>query len=105
MSADDSFEDVGSVQQIPNGGIRLVEVGGEDVLLSRFGESVHAVGGNCTHAFSSLGDGKVRGKTVTCAAHGASFDLTTGRAMGGSCPNLPVYSVRLEGMRVLVGRR
>jgi naphthalene 1,2-dioxygenase ferredoxin component len=101
---DDEFADVGSLQQVPNRGVRFVEVDGRDVMLFRADANVVALGGNCTHAFASLRDGEVEGTTIVCGRHGARFDLTTGRSLSGTCPDLPVFVVKLAGSRVLVKR-
>lgn len=98
----DGFEDVCTLYQIPDGGVRMVEAGGRDVLLSRFGKDVFAVGGHCTHAMASLADARVDGDVLTCSHHGARFDRRTGRSLSGSCPNLPVYAVRVVGAVVEV---
>ena len=99
---DDAFEDVGTVQQIPKRGIRFVEVGGRDVMLSRFDSEILAMGGNCTHAFASLRDAEISGTTIKCRRHGAQFDLRTGHSLSGTCPNLPRFEIKLAGVRVLV---
>ena len=101
---DDDFADVGSLQQIPKGGVRFVEVDGRELMLYRSDEVVVAMGGNCTHAFASLRDGDVEGTTIVCKRHGARFDLKTGRSLSGTCPNLPRFEVQIAGARVLVKR-
>ena len=102
---DSEFEDACAAAQIPDGGTRMVEISGRDVLLSRFGAEVFAVGGECTHAFASLIDARVSGRHITCSRHGAMFDLSTGKSLSGACPDLPRFQVRVERGRVLVRRR
>jgi nitrite reductase/ring-hydroxylating ferredoxin subunit len=101
---DDEFADVGSLMQVPNRGIRFVEVGGRDVMLFRIDDKVVGHGGNCTHAFASLRDGEIDGTVITCRRHGAKFDLATGKSLSGTCPNLPRFEVKVERNRVLVRR-
>lgn len=98
----DGYFDVAAVAQVPAGGFLAVEAEGTELLLSRQGDAIVAVGGRCTHAFASLSDGRLDGDVVVCARHGARFDLKTGRALGSGCPNLPLYTVRIEAGRVLV---
>jgi nitrite reductase/ring-hydroxylating ferredoxin subunit len=105
MSSETEFEDAASVHQIPDGGIFFVDIGELDILLYRKGERIVALGGNCTHAFSSLREGRVESGVITCARHGARFDLATGRSISGNCLNLPTYQVRIAGERVLVRPR
>ena len=101
---DDEFADVGTLQQIPNRGVRFVEVDDRDIMIFRDEATVVALGGNCTHAFASLRDAEISGRTIICSGHGARFDLMTGKSLSGSCPNLPKFEVRLLGARVLVRR-
>jgi 3-phenylpropionate/trans-cinnamate dioxygenase ferredoxin subunit len=105
MSSGGEFEDAASVHQIRDGGIFFVEIGELDILLYRKGERIVALGANCTHAFSSLREGRVEGGVITCARHGARFDLASGRSISGNCPNLPTYQVKIAGERVLVRPR
>jgi nitrite reductase/ring-hydroxylating ferredoxin subunit len=97
-----NFEDVAALQQIRDGGVLFVEVGGRDVLLFRRGDTIVALGANCTHAFASLAEARIEGTVIICRAHGARFDLNTGRSLNGSCPNLPVYAAKVVGRQVLV---
>lgn len=101
-SFNDDYEDVAALHQIRDGGVLFVDAGSVDVMLFRQGETVRALGPNCTHAFASLRDARIEGTTITCLRHGARFDLTTGRSLGGNCPNLPTYPVKREGERILV---
>ncbi len=101
----DGFEDAGLAAQIPEGGFRIVDVEGRDVLLTRVGGAVAAFGARCTHAFASLADATVENGAIVCARHGAKFDIRNGRSLSGACPNLPVHQVRMDGPRVLVKRK
>ncbi|MFN6978766.1 MAG: Rieske (2Fe-2S) protein, partial [Gemmobacter sp.] len=86
----------------PAAGALFVAAGSQEIMLTRnaAGEIV-AFSGRCPHAFAPLAEGRIEGGQVICAAHGARFDLATGRSQGG-CPDLPAYSVRIAGRRVLV---
>lgn len=66
---------------IPDGGKLLGVVDGEDVLLTRRGEELFAVGANCTHYHGPLVDGLVVDETVRCPWHHACFSLRTGEAL------------------------
>ena len=106
MAADDGdFEDAAWLHEIRDGGVLFVSAGETEVMLTRSGDAVLALGANCTHAFASLRDARIEDGTLVCARHGARFDLATGRALGGGCPDLPVFTVRLRGARVLVRPR
>ncbi len=67
--------------QLPAGrGVR-VDVDGHRVALFRIGEAVYALADRCSHAEASLAEGDVFDEEVECPRHGATFDLTTGKAL------------------------
>lgn len=99
---EDGFADVGTLQQIPNRGIRFVDVGDKEILLYREDNAITAMSGNCTHAFASLRDGTVEAGVITCKRHGAKFDLKTGKSLSSMCPSLPCFEVQMNGNRVQV---
>ena len=65
--------------------------------------AVYAVENRCSHAFSRLTRGKLRGTKIFCPLHGAPFDLCTGAALGApaSAP-IRTYAVRVEDGAILV---
>ena len=74
-------------------------------LYNRDGE-IGAVGNVCTHAEFAMSDGVLRPDgTIECVWHGARFDCRTGAVRRHPATDpLPVYEVRVERGRVLVGR-
>jgi 3-phenylpropionate/trans-cinnamate dioxygenase ferredoxin subunit len=104
----DRFTDVAAVADVPDGellGVTLPD-GVPVCLYSQRGE-IGAVGGLCTHAEFAMADGVLHPDgTIECAWHGARYDCRTGgvRRHPASEP-LPVYAVRVEQGRVLVGPR
>ncbi len=71
--------DVGADQYLAEGGMRIVEAGGQKILLTKVGGRCHAVGATCPHAGAPLSEGVLQGKTIICPWHKAAFDVTTGR--------------------------
>ena len=67
--------------QLADGGKVLGRVGEEQVLLTRSGADVFAVGAHCTHYHGPLVDGLLVDGTVRCPWHHACFDLHTGEAL------------------------
>jgi NADPH-dependent 2,4-dienoyl-CoA reductase/sulfur reductase-like enzyme/nitrite reductase/ring-hydroxylating ferredoxin subunit len=67
--------------EIPDGGSLAGTVGEDEVLLVRRGDSLFAVGAQCTHYHGALADGLVAGDTIRCPLHHACFDLRTGQAV------------------------
>jgi chlorite dismutase len=98
--------DAGSVDDLPDGGSRLVYAAGAQVALFRVGERFFAVGNRCPHANGPLVDGKLDGCTIACPMHDSLFDLETGQPLRGptSRPLTP-FDVRVEDGRVLVSSR
>lgn len=99
------------LDDIPDGGAIAAEIdsstGGFSLILLRRGEQVFAYHNECPHAGRRLdwspGKFLVKDGAVICAAHGATFDIASGAALGGPCRSglaaLPVQ-VR-DGMVVL----
>jgi nitrite reductase/ring-hydroxylating ferredoxin subunit len=83
---------------------------GEQIFLLRAGGEHFAVGNQCTHQGAGLDRGvvKIAGsvKTVTCPAHGSTFNLETGKVMRPPASKpVPVYDVKVEDGRVYVRPR
>ena len=101
----DAYVDVASTDELAEGtllGVTLPD--GEAVCLYNDRGVIGAMGNVCTHAAFLMSDGVLHADgTVECIWHGARFDCRTGavRRHPASEP-LPVYSVRIEGERVLV---
>jgi apoptosis-inducing factor 3 len=69
------------LNRVPDGGMLLGTVGDEEVVLTRRGEELFAVGAYCTHYHGSLAQGLMVGDTVRCPLHHACFSLRTGEAL------------------------
>ncbi len=70
--------EVAQLDDIPDGGMRPVDMAGICVLLSRDGQEVSAVGAHCSHQGAPLGEGLRVGRHVICPWHHAMFDLHNG---------------------------
>jgi 3-phenylpropionate/trans-cinnamate dioxygenase ferredoxin subunit len=102
------FEAVASVSDLAEGTVlQRVRSGGDAVCLVRHNGEISALSDICTHQhFSmSLGDVLADG-TLQCAWHGARYDCRTGEVKQDPATSpLPVFQVRLDGDRILVGPR
>lgn len=90
--------------------LRRVSVDGVAVLLIRIEQDYLAVGNQCTHQGAPLDKGvvKIAGsvRTVTCPAHGSTFNLETGKVMRPPASKpVPVFDVKVEDGRVFVRPR
>jgi chlorite dismutase/nitrite reductase/ring-hydroxylating ferredoxin subunit len=96
---------VASVEDLTDGGSKVVYAGGEQIALFNVGGAIYAVANRCSHANGSLADGAVEATTVTCPDHGSQFDLATGQPLCGPASR-PVssFDVRVEDGLIWVER-
>lgn len=104
----DVFEALASVAEVGEGTILArVKSTGEAICLIRHQGEVSAVSGICTHEHFPMAQGDLLPDgTLQCAWHGARFDRRTGevKQVPATAP-LPVYQVRIDGDRIMVGAR
>jgi len=112
------YTDVLGADDLARGAMTDVEVGGEELLLARVGETFYASQSRCPHLHGHLAKGTLQGTVVTCPRHGSQFDLVDGHVVRWTAwtgaaeavaealrhPRpLRMYDVRVEAGRVLVG--
>lgn len=97
------FVSVARLDEIPETGLKGVRVNGREIVLVRSEGEVFALEDRCSHEEFPLSDGEVTDGEITCALHGARFDLATGtpRALPAVTP-VRTYEVRVEGDDVQV---
>ena len=94
---------VASLEEVPAGQPKVVELDGVRVVLARVGDAVYACGDVCTHRGGPLGEGKLTGTRLACPWHGWMFDVRTGQCVLPSRgASVPSYPVRLEAGEVVV---
>lgn len=95
----DDFIKVATLEELPAGGRKLLEI--EDIRIALFNVDgqIYAIEDVCTHDGGPLVEGEVLdGCQVQCPRHGARFDIRTGAAL--SMPAFEptnTYEVRIEG--------
>ncbi len=102
------YEYVADAGEIAEGELAQVTLStGAKVCLFKHQGVIGAVHDTCTHAEFSMSEGVLHNDcTIECVWHGARFDCRTGAVRRGPAYDpLPVYDVRMDGERVLVGRR
>src|SRR5262249_61248596 len=97
-------DDDGWMQVLPaaewrEGSRVAIDLGGLEVMLSRTGDRLYAIGDRCTHAGTPLHRGMIgtlSGEpTVTCPLHGSLFRLSDGRVLRGPAVRPePAFDVR-----------
>ena len=94
---------VASLDEVPAGQPKVVELDGVRVVLARVGDAVYACGDVCTHRGGPLGEGKLNGTRLACPWHGWMFDVRTGQCVfPGRGASVPTYPVSLETGDVVV---
>ena len=99
----EGFTRVAAQADVLPGSALRVEVGGLGICIVNTEGSFYALRDNCSHKDFPLSEGEVLGHRLTCAWHGAAFDVTTGNAV--SLPAIkPVktYDVALADGQVWV---
>jgi len=91
---------------LPDGQPVAGRVGGDDALMLRRGDRVHAFGAQCSHYHGPLADGLVVGDSVRCPWHHAGFDITTGEAVRAPALDpIACWRVDQRDGRAFVGER
>ena len=97
------FVRVSSTSEIPEGKMKRVTVGSQQVLVVNVKSKYYAIGNVCTHLGGSLDRGILEGNEVECPLHRSHFDVTTGQVKRGPAARPePVYDVKIESGSILV---
>ena len=98
-----AFVRVASTGDLAPGGVKVVEVGEEEIALCNVEGQIYAAANVCTHDNGPLGAGHLIGSEIECPRHGARFDVRTGEAktLPAVVP-LPTFDVKVEGDDILV---
>jgi len=97
------FTRVASTSEIPNGKMKKVMVGSQQVLVSNVKGKYYAIGNVCTHLGGPLDRGILEGREVQCPLHGSHFDVTSGEVKRGPATSPePVYDIKIEAGNILV---
>ena len=97
------FVDIGSLDDIPAQGARLVKTAQGCVAVFRTADDrVFALEDRCPHKGGPLSEGIVHGTSVTCPLHNWVFDMNTGEAQGADQGMVRTYPVKVQGGRILI---
>jgi nitrite reductase/ring-hydroxylating ferredoxin subunit len=88
--------------ELPEGEVKMVVVGGEEVALFNVKGEIFAIENSCPHQGGPLAEGFVDGHVVTCPWHSWKFDVTTGCATFDETRRQKVYKTKVEGDDILV---
>jgi 3-phenylpropionate/trans-cinnamate dioxygenase ferredoxin subunit len=99
----DGYQYALRTNDIPAGEGRRVQIDGNDILVCHSAGAFHAVKNLCTHAESKLEGGRIRANWISCPAHGARFDLASGKSLGSvGYRSLTTYPIKIEGDEIFL---
>ncbi len=90
------FTPVGSVDTVPPGSLRVVDVSGRRILLCNIAGEVYAYGNECPGSNLPLDDGVLNGIVLVCPWHNCAFDARTGRRVDNGEGRLQVIPVAVR---------
>jgi len=94
---------VASLDEVPAGQPKLVDLDGTRIVLTRLGDAVYALGDVCSHRGGPLSDGKLSGSRLACPWHGWMYDVRTGQCLfPGRGASVPSYPVRVDAGAIFV---
>lgn len=111
MSSEPHMQKAASLSDLPDDGMKRVEVKTDadgkskstPILLIRQGSTVHAFGADCPHAGAPLEEGALCHGRLVCPWHKATFDIASGSIVEPpALAPLTRYPVRVENGDVLV---
>lgn len=73
---------VAKLSDVPENGVLALAVEGHDLLLVRTVAGVFAIENMCSHAYSRLDEGRLRGVHLFCPLHGLRIDVRDGCPSG-----------------------
>ena len=101
--------DACALEDVEDGGKKVVSVGGRMVLLLRNGDEVYAVNPRCPHMKLPLSRGHWDGETIKCRFHGARYNVKDGCRQDAAwllgsigSDRLATYPVVIKDGRILV---
>lgn len=92
----------GTLDEIRDGGVCAIELGGAKVLLSRRGPVVACFENACAHMGLPLDSGLIEDGVITCPHHAFQYDLASGECLTAPEVQLQAHAVRVIGRRVEV---
>ncbi len=101
--ADETWVDIGALEDIPVLGSRVVETPrGSIAVFRNRSDEVFALRDKCPHLGGPLSQGIVSGRTVTCPLHNWCIGLSDGHALPPDEGATSAYEVQVDEGRVLL---
>jgi 3-phenylpropionate/trans-cinnamate dioxygenase ferredoxin subunit len=97
------YVDVAPAAELAPGTVRVLEVGGREIVLCRAGDEYFALQSRCSHTNAPLARARIRGDCLVCPVHGARFRLRDGKHLTPPASSgLLTFPTRVENGRVQV---
>jgi nitrite reductase/ring-hydroxylating ferredoxin subunit len=96
------FIEAAREDEVPPGTGKTVEIAGKGVALFNVDGQIYAIDDICPHAGSSLGNGKLDGRIVTCRSHGMKIDVVTGCFPASEGFAVASYQVMILAGKIMV---
>lgn len=112
------WQRIGTVEEIPPGERKIVELSGQSVGVFHVGDEFVAILNMCPHEFAPVCLGRVggtalpsapgewkwgrEGEILACPWHGWEFELRTGKALFANRPRLRMFPVKIENDEIFV---
>ncbi|OGD96927.1 hypothetical protein A3F02_00535 [Candidatus Curtissbacteria bacterium RIFCSPHIGHO2_12_FULL_38_9b] len=95
---------VANVNDLPEGGLKKVEVNGEPVALYKIDGKFYATQNECSHVGCGLDEHhSITGDVVECTCHGSQFNVKNGEVvLPPATEPLKTYQVSVEGEDVFI---
>ena len=98
-----NYTKVARVSDVPAGTVKGFVVDGRKIAIANSGSKLYAFEDRCSHAGAPLSSGLLLGSMIMCIAHGAQFDLDTGKPLTMVARDpIKTFAVRAEGDDILV---
>lgn len=103
MKMTNDWLDIGTLDDIPQRGARVVKTSRGDIAIFRTAtDKIFALDDKCPHKGGPLSQGIVQGDAVTCPLHNWLIDLKTGEAQGADEGCTRTIAVQMKDGRILL---
>jgi len=97
------FVKVAKTSDIPPGEVRSFVVDSEVIAICHVDGRFYAIKDKCTHMEYPLSDGILEGEIITCAYHGAEFNVRSGEALSmPAVEPVETFELKVEGDDIYV---